>query len=96
MVFKARQPLANDIHTKERYSPLSGESQEAVSLRGVLNLGLIFFVIMNFRLLWDNAQKYGLLIKFEVLQLILLKTHCLYLVVPLLLWSVFILTAYGI
>ncbi|CAK77558.1 unnamed protein product (macronuclear) [Paramecium tetraurelia] len=66
-------PLAYQPVRKERTSLLSTESPEQ-NFRGILNLGILILIANHIRLIFENFQKYGLLItnvfwKFEMMNI---------------------------
>lgn len=77
----------------DRPSPLSNES-DAQNFRGFFNLAFIILFIVNFRLCVENFLKYGVLIKFELLQVIYLNWEALLLIVPFSVYYTLILVAY--
>ena len=81
------------LHSNTRPSCLSHESKETPSFLGFRNLMVLTIIVMNLRLVVENARKYGLLItlKFNVRNTDLKLGFLLYALTPL-----HLLLAYGI
>ncbi len=90
---ECRGPLSFNPVMRARPSPLSNEN-ETQNFRGFLNLAFIILFVVNFRLCVENFLKYGVLIKFELIQVIYLNWEALLLIVPFSVYYTLIILAY--
>jgi diacylglycerol O-acyltransferase 1 len=58
---KPKIPQKDRLKCMTRPSVLSPDASKNFNFQGFINLGFLLLVVSNFRLLYDNAKKYGLL-----------------------------------